>query len=98
MFSTGGDFELSGTIGQPDAGVMAGDAFELTGGFWFGVVPSDCNEDGGVNLLDYDAFVRCLGGPAGLELSPKCACFDHNHNGTIDLADYALFQSMFSGS
>jgi len=34
MASTGGDFELSGTIGQPDAGVMTGGDFELVGGFW----------------------------------------------------------------
>ncbi len=34
MRSTGGDFELSGTIGQPDAGTMSGGDFELTGGFW----------------------------------------------------------------
>jgi len=32
--STGGNFSLSGTIGQPDAGVMTGGAFELRGGFW----------------------------------------------------------------
>lgn len=37
MRSTGDDFELSGTIGQPDAGKMSGGAFELTGGFWAGV-------------------------------------------------------------
>jgi len=36
MWSTGGDFELSGTIGQPDASatVLTGGDFELTGGFW----------------------------------------------------------------
>ncbi len=35
MFTTGGEFELSGTIGQPDAGAtMTGGDFELTGGFW----------------------------------------------------------------
>ena len=37
MFSTdaGGEYELSGTIGQPDAGgPMTGGEFELTGGFW----------------------------------------------------------------
>lgn len=38
MRATGGEFELSGTVGQPDAGVMAGGDFELTGGFW--VAPS----------------------------------------------------------
>jgi hypothetical protein len=36
MWITGGNFELSGTIGQPDAStvVMTGGDFELTGGFW----------------------------------------------------------------
>jgi hypothetical protein len=34
--STGGNFSLSGTIGQPDANAqpMTGGAFSLTGGFW----------------------------------------------------------------
>jgi hypothetical protein len=33
--STGGQFSLSGTIGQPDAGVtLASGPFSLTGGFW----------------------------------------------------------------
>ena len=50
--STGGDFELSGTIGQPDAGLLTGGDFELSGGFWFKVVPSDCNDDGVVDLFD----------------------------------------------
>ena len=36
--STGGDYALSGSIGQPDAGaVMSGGAFDLTGGFWSAV-------------------------------------------------------------
>jgi hypothetical protein len=34
--SAGGDFVLTGTIGQPDAGIQAstGDAYALAGGFW----------------------------------------------------------------
>jgi len=32
--STGGAYTVSGTIGQPDAGVMSGGSFTLTGGFW----------------------------------------------------------------
>ena len=32
--STGGVFSVSGTIGQPDAGVMSGGQFTLVGGFW----------------------------------------------------------------
>ena len=34
--STGGDFALIGTIGQPDAAEMAGGDYELSGGFWPG--------------------------------------------------------------
>ncbi|MCB9913327.1 MAG: hypothetical protein H6827_10045 [Planctomycetes bacterium] len=32
--STGGDYSLSGTVGQPDAGEMSGGEFALSGGFW----------------------------------------------------------------
>src|ERR1035437_1377725 len=33
--STGGTYQVSGTIGQPDAsGAMAGGNYSLTGGFW----------------------------------------------------------------
>ena len=35
-FSTGDSYTLSGTIGQPDAGVMTGDPYTLQGGFWPG--------------------------------------------------------------
>src|SRR5437016_7626279 len=32
--STGGVYQVSGTIGQPDAGHMSGGNFSLDGGFW----------------------------------------------------------------
>lgn len=32
--SSGGDFELSATLGEPDAGDLAGGDFAITGGFW----------------------------------------------------------------
>ena len=35
-YSAGGPYALGGTIGQPDAGAMAGGAFTLAGGFWVG--------------------------------------------------------------
>ncbi len=34
--SSGGDYVLTGTIGQPDAGYLDGDNYELLGGFWVG--------------------------------------------------------------
>ena len=97
-FSSGAGYELSGTIGQPDAGEpMTGDDFELTGGFWFGLVPGDCNADGGVNLFDFDELADCTTGPDG-GLPGECICYDLDRDGDVDLYDFAHFQSAFSGS
>ena len=67
MFSAGGDFELSGTIGQPDAGdTMTGGDFELTGGFWaIGSTSSSCDPCDmdcvpPVNALDIEFFIGLL--------------------------------------
>lgn len=94
MRSTGGSFELSGTIGQPDAGSMSGGVFELTGGFWFPLTPTDCNEDGAANLIDHAAFGSCMTGPAG-DVPAGCDCFDLDGSGTIDLFDFAAAQASF---
>lgn len=32
--STGGVYQVHGTIGQPDAGVLSGGGYTVTGGFW----------------------------------------------------------------
>lgn len=97
MRSTGGPFELSGTIGQPDAAVMQGGAFLLTGGFWFELVPTDCNADGGVNRFDYADFHACLTGPDGPAPAGACRCFDVNGNSVVELADFAELQAFYSG-
>jgi len=97
MRSTSGDFELSGTIGQPDAGKLAGGDFELSGGFWFELTPTDCNADGATNLFDYSSFSECLGGPDVGALS-GCECFDADGSGTVDLRDFAATQAAYSGS
>ena len=44
MFSSGGEYSLGGTIGQPDAGLLQGGEYSLGGGFWGG---------GEVSLPDY---------------------------------------------
>jgi hypothetical protein len=36
MFSTGGNYSLGGSIGQPDAGTSSGGTYALSGGFWGG--------------------------------------------------------------
>lgn len=35
-WSSGGGYQLSGTAGQPDAGLLAGGGYTLGGGFWRG--------------------------------------------------------------
>jgi hypothetical protein len=35
-FSSGGGYELGGTAGQPDAGMLIGGDYTLGGGFWRG--------------------------------------------------------------
>jgi hypothetical protein len=35
-FSTGGDYQLGGTLGQPEAGQLSGGGYALSGGFWVG--------------------------------------------------------------
>ena len=37
-FSTGGGYELGGTVGQSDAGTLSTNGYTLTGGFWSGAV------------------------------------------------------------
>lgn len=98
MFSSGGEFELSGTIGQPDAGTMTGGdgEFELTGGFWFQEPPCDCNSTGNVNLFDYADLRACLTGPEGGSLPPACRCFDRDRDGDVDLIDTAVLQRTFT--
>ncbi len=96
MGSTGSDVQLSGTIAQHDAGAMKGVRLELTGGFWFPLVPGDCNADGGVNLLDHSDWSACLTGPQGRPPT-GCACFDLDRDGDIDLLDAAELQVSFVG-
>jgi len=41
-WSSGGGYRLGSTIGQPDAGVLAGGGYTLGGGFWRGgALPPD---------------------------------------------------------
>ena len=70
MWTTGGDFELSGTIGQPDAGpAMTGGDFELTGGFWaIGAVqacPGDIDGDGDTDHSDLGELLSAWGSQPG---------------------------------
>lgn len=95
-FSTGGAFELGGTIGQHDAGPtsgeMTGGAFSLVGGFWPGAAssvctcPGDMNLDGTKNGRDIQKFVECVLAPLG-----DCTCADINGAGGVTVADVPFF-------
>ncbi len=97
---TGGTFELSGTIGQPDASVtpMIGGNFELVGGFWpiasgSPVCRGDCNCDGTVNFDDINPFVAALSGGTPCSVD-NC---DVNGDGVISFSDINPFVAILSG-
>jgi hypothetical protein len=91
MWTTGGDFELSGTIGQPDAGTtMTGGDFELAGGFWAGGVEDefcfgDLDGDLDIDLADLAQLLANYGTPSGAFYEDG----DLDGDGDVDLADLA---------
>jgi hypothetical protein len=106
LWSTGGDLELSGTIGQPDAGAMTGGDFELSGGFWAGVspgtnvLPGDMNCDGVVDFYDINPFILRLTDPPGyLAKFPDCpdGNGDLNGNGSVGFEDINPFVALLTG-
>ena len=100
MRSAGGGFELSGTIGQPDAQFSSGGAYTLAGGFWFApesaAVTGDCDQDGDVDLADYEQFVACLPDRTRALRPRAVRAQTLNNNSTVDLNDFAAWQSSFS--
>jgi hypothetical protein len=48
--STGVTYAVSGTIGQPDAGMLSAGNYTLQGGFWPGVQPSSQCPFTGINI------------------------------------------------
>ncbi|MGD2111592.1 MAG: hypothetical protein PVI86_19620 [Phycisphaerae bacterium] len=95
--STGGAFEVSGTVGQFDAGIMTGGVFEVYGGFWFPVDSTECDDNGLVDYADHAAFTGCMLGPGGGLGEVPCPCYDADHDLAITLRDYASLQAGFGG-
>ncbi|MDX2131029.1 MAG: hypothetical protein SFY69_03120 [Planctomycetota bacterium] len=99
--SSGASFVLSGTIGQPDAGVMSGGSFTLTGGFWVGGSnggPAPCdpdvNCDGNVDQDDVACLVQAVAG----EGSCICTDPDFNQDGNVDQDDIEALTQVVAGS
>ena len=95
--SSGGDYTLSGTIAQPDAGLLSAGAYAMTGGFWFEEPATDCDATGTVDLFDYADLADCLAGPGRGLPAPDCDCFDADGDGDADLLDAAVLARNFSG-
>ena len=55
----------------------------------------DPDDDGDIDLIDYQGFVDCFGGPA-YPVSPTCAeFFDEDGDSYVDLYDFLGFQLVF---
>ncbi len=86
-----GEYELTGSIGRPDAGDMSGGPYRVTGGFWFPFDSADCDADDDTDLEDYYTLEACLLGP-GAGVSEFCECHDITGDDDVDLGDFARLQ------
>ncbi len=77
--SSGGDFTLTGTIGQPDAAYSRGGNYELLGGFWPG---------GPLCFVDFEHFARFAA--YWLQTSPGLPA-DLDHLNGVNGIDLRLF-------
>jgi len=83
--SNGGDFTLTGTIGQPDAAWSRGGDYELLGGFWPG---------GPFCIVEFDDFARFAGhwlDELCNEENNWCDGADLNQLDGVNLIDVKLF-------
>ncbi|MEN8127570.1 MAG: hypothetical protein ABFR90_07160 [Planctomycetota bacterium] len=85
--SSGGTYQLTGTIGQPDADYLDGEQYELLGGFWVG--GPLCI----VNLEHFATFAsHWLDGPCD-EANNWCGGADLNQLDDVDIADLTILAS-----
>ncbi len=61
------------------------------------VVPSDFDQDGDVDLTDFQAFQGCFNGPNRPYAQPNCAASDFDADNDVDLSDFQVFQACFNG-
>ena len=103
--STGRRFAVAGTIGQPDAGMMTGGDFSLSGGFrapptgsgggclrdpeW--ICDGDVDGDGQVNPVDSGLVQAAFGSS---DEGDRCQ-YDIDCDGQINPVDSGIVQSLF---
>jgi len=66
--SSGGNYTLTGTIGQPDAGTLGGSNYTMQGGFWPGIVVPATGEAPAL-------FVQLIGNSIIISWSPATSGF-----------------------
>lgn len=91
---TAGAYTLSGTIGQPDAGLLTGGNFTLAGGFWAGPAvrppcPADIDGDNVIGLSDLATLLAHFGAPGAHQNG------DINEDGVVNLVDLAQLLTVF---
>jgi hypothetical protein len=100
--SSGGEFELSGTLGQFDARnqPMTGGDVRLAGGFWVvpqcPAIPADYDGDCDVDQADYQLWEFCASGP-DVPYSGDCGHADFDDDFDTDQDDFTVFQRCYSG-
>ena len=94
-FSSGGEFDLGGTIGQADAGAaMSGGSFELRGGFWAGATdvpvetcPADIAPPDGNGVVNVDDLLLVINSWGGCPGCPADIAPPPSGNGTVNVDD-----------
>jgi hypothetical protein len=105
--SAAGPYAVAGTVGQSDAGKMAGSAFIIHGGFWSVVSPDECyaNCDGStlspvLNVNDFICFQAAFATAQSLPLAQQITSYancDHSTNPPVlNVNDFICFQAAFA--
>ncbi|MBX3387970.1 MAG: hypothetical protein KF691_00800 [Phycisphaeraceae bacterium] len=91
--ASGGNYTLSGTIGETGAFAppfATGGSYSHAAGFWWtiGACPADFNNDGFVDDLDFQIFIVSYN---ELVIPPANPICDLNGDNLVDDADFVLF-------
>jgi hypothetical protein len=99
-----GDYQVSGSIGQPDAAEMSGEGYDLSGGYWTSVDAPGCgsadfNCDGDIGTdADIEAFFACLSGNCPASPCPNTADFNADGDVGTDSDIEAFFRVLAGGN
>lgn len=81
---------------KPDTGSGTPPIVDLGAYEWQATHSGNCDGNGVINAADFNALAACMTGPAG-GLGGGCDCADIEIDGDVDLADFAAFQTAFTG-